>query len=76
MREKRMALLKNMHIGVSPLTHKIVAYRGKDGVATSKSEDLTSEAVFSVAHLILMKGEPVKVVLDGEQFELRIHQSA
>jgi hypothetical protein len=69
-------MLKDMHIGVSPLTQKIVAYRGKNGVATSKSDDLTSEAVFSVAHLILMRGEPVTTVLDGEEFELRIHAKA
>jgi hypothetical protein len=67
-------MLKDMHIGVSPLTHKIVAYRGKNGVATDKSDDLTSEAVFSVAHLILMRGEPATVTLDGEQFELRLHE--
>jgi hypothetical protein len=71
-----MMMLKDMHIGVSPLTQKIVAYRGKNGIATSKSDDLTSEAVFSVAHLILMRGEPVTVVLDGEEFVLRLHQKA
>lgn len=66
-------MLKDMHIGVSPLTQKIVAYRGKNGVATTKSDDLTSDAIFSVAHLILMRGEPVTVRLDGEDFELRLH---
>jgi hypothetical protein len=66
-------MLKDMHIGVSPLTQKIVVYQGRNGVARSKSGDLTGEAVFSVAHLILMRGEPVSIVLDGGEFELRLH---
>jgi hypothetical protein len=69
-------MLKNMHIGMSPLSHEIFAYRGKGGVATDKSEPLTSEAVFAVAHLVLAKGEPVTVRLDGEDFELRIYAKA
>lgn len=66
-------MLKDMHIGVSPLTQKIAVYRAKNGVVTAKSDDLTNEAIFSVAHLILMRGEPATVRLDGEDFELRLH---
>lgn len=68
--------MKNVAIGMSPLTQKIVVYRyraDQPGVATDKSEDLSSQAVFAVAHQILAKGEPAKVVLDGEVFELKLH---
>lgn len=68
--------MKNVAIGMSPLTYKIVVYRyraSSPGVSIDKSEDLSSQAVFAVAHQILAKGEPAKVVLDGQVFELRLH---
>jgi hypothetical protein len=65
-------MLKDVHIGCSPLSLQIFAYRGKNGVATSKSEPLTQEAVFSVASLILGKGEPQTVTLEDGTYKLTL----
>lgn len=65
--------IKNVHIGVSPLSHEIFVYRGLNGIAKDKSEPLTSEAVFSVAHLVLARqreNDHVTVMLNGVRYRL------
>lgn len=71
--------MKNVAIGMSLLTNKIVVYKyraGSPGISIDKSDDLSSQAVLAVAHQILSTGEPAKVMLDGEVFELRIHKAS
>ena len=65
-------MLKDTHIGCSPLSLEIFVYRGKNGIATSKSEPLTREAVFSVASLIYDKGEAQTVVLKDGVYKLTL----